>query len=303
MSNASEQLKLWGPVVILLGILIVQWSLAFKKRSDLRKILGKADKLKEALEREWLNTSSKKLLVRKPLKAEVEDWLSHTWSVSWASRLGTVYTAVALAMSFVLVAQIMMHDVAGAMRNPTTASVKRSEDASKTPPSVNAAGGDVAASPTTKELLASGVSRMGAKFLISALGVLLAILDSVYFGWWTTRVIGGRGKSDMERAIDELQGDTVPVGLGGGGKGASDNSDSEKGGPSDKEKGDKKPNGFTDVPAGSGGPSPEVAAAMQEMSKVLVRIEKALGQITGDGPEPRIDPEIVLQRIERHRAI
>jgi hypothetical protein len=287
------------PVVALLVVGIWQFVSARGSMKKLRDILKTQKNLEEQLEKDWLakEPSSKTFLIKKPLRAEINDWLAHRWDESTASRIGTAYTGGALFMSFSLVAWIMVADVSEALKSqPNDDNAANSQSsgggAPEKPSDVELqkrkAEAAVAIAAKTNSKLGDAVKGMGAKFFVSALGVLLAVLDGLFFRRYTKGVIDRAGKDDknsIESAISAIK--CTLIGSGGAGAGR-------------------------DVPIEKlEALMKETQGTLEELAKHVFKIPVPPTPPTGGlreppiGPDiktPRWDPAILLQRIERHRA-
>jgi len=109
-----------------------------------------------------------KPVIARPLPAILDEWGHEIAEDGTAGLLGSSFTGIALVCTFLLIAWVLFTDVPAAIR--ATGNAKES-----------------AAAPM--DALAEAVGKMGAKFVISSVGIVLAILHSFVHRDYVRRVM------------------------------------------------------------------------------------------------------------------
>lgn len=177
-----------GVLLLLMGLSVaLLWRNLWKLRrlfvwagSGLAHCLGDSQpgheerRLAMAVRRARAGMYSGKPVLARPLQEVFADHAKESLDSSWGAWLGTIFTGLALVFTFVLIALVLFRDVGPAIRAVSGESAQVSSGLSGLSAAPGVPPGDTGSQ--SGEILANAVSTLGAKFLISCLGIFLTII-------------------------------------------------------------------------------------------------------------------------------
>ncbi len=132
-----------------------------------------ANRLARFIEPHVVGKRREKFVIVVPIQSAIDEWVERLRASSFGFLIGSTYTGIALVCTFGLIAWVLFTDVSQAIQQNTANS----------------------------GALANAVRTMGAKFVISSTGLLLAILH-MFVQWWQTH--------GLRTALDRLEGELAP---------------------------------------------------------------------------------------------
>jgi ABC-type transporter Mla subunit MlaD len=132
-----------------------------------------------------------KPVLSRPLEDVFEEHAKASLENSWGAWLGTIFTGLALVFTFILIALVLFRDVGPAIRAV-------SAEGAQVGAGAHAAGGESGSG--SGEILANAVATLGAKFLISCLGIFLTIIHQAVFRAIRSKAVATAGAAAAELA-------------------------------------------------------------------------------------------------------
>ncbi len=145
--------------------------------------------LSAAVRRVLAGMREEKPVLSRPLGDVFEDHARAFMDGGWGAWIGTIFTGLALVFTFILIALVLFRDVAPAIRAVSAEGAQATQ------------AGAAAAGAGSGDRLADAVSTLGAKFLISCLGIFLTIVHQALFRAMRSRAVGLAGAAAGRLAL------------------------------------------------------------------------------------------------------